>query len=320
MKSYLAGSNDAGLRLDRFLCKALPHLPPSLLQRSIREKRVRVDGVRAADPARRLASGEAVQIYLGDGQLNAPAHDRVFQLIKQPVLDIVYEDANLLLVYKPAGMLCQPDAREAVHTLTAHIQAYLFQRGGWDPQEENTFAPSLCHRIDRNTSGIVMAAKNAPALAFMNEKIKAREVRKEYLCVLRGVPVLPSGTLRDHLSKNTSTKMVYLHKPSTPGAVEAITHYEVLAVRDGLSLVRCELVTGRTHQIRAQWAARGHPLLGDGKYGPRPIKGEQTRQALCAYQVTFQFASSDGVLGYLQGKRFTLPRVDFAEAMFGWIL
>jgi len=310
VKAYPVGGYENGMRLDRFLCKALPHLPASLVQRMVREKRVRVDGIRAADPSRRMAIGESVEVYLTDEQLAVPGADAAHLRIERPLLRVVYEDEHILIADKPAGMLCQPGGRETVHTLEAHIRAYAVQRG-------YGHTPNLCHRIDRNTSGLVIAAKNTAALACMNQKIKNREVRKEYLCVVRGRPDPAAGTLRDHLYKDPGKRLVYTRDRPAAGTREAVTRYETVAVRDGFTLVRCELVTGRTHQIRAQWAARGHPLWGDGKYGPRKEIGDPPRQLLCAFRVTFDFSGDGGLLNSLRGKYVSLAAVDFAEDYFG---
>ena len=157
--------------------------------------------------------------------------------------------------------------RDRVNTLLTHIQAYLYQKKEWNPRQENAFAPALCNRIDRNTGGIVIAAKNAETLRVMNQKIRDREVEKSYLCIILGAITPPAGRLEGYLLKDEAKKLVSVHKTPVPGGRTAVTLYQTLAQKNGLSLVACRLVTGRTHQIRAQFAAAGHPLLGDGKYG-----------------------------------------------------
>ncbi|HJB02974.1 MAG TPA: RNA pseudouridine synthase, partial [Candidatus Evtepia excrementipullorum] len=180
-------------------------------------------------------------------------------------------------------------------------------------------APALCNRIDRNTGGIVIAAKNAETLRIMNQKIRDREVEKSYLCLILGSISPAEGKLEGYLLKDEVKKQVSVHKKPVPGGRTAVTLYRTLARRNGLSLVACRLVTGRTHQIRAQFAAAGHPLLGDGKYGRAKDNkryGRTAGQALCSYQLTFRFTTDAGCLEPLNGRTWTVDRVDFVEEYF----
>ncbi|HPE15695.1 MAG TPA: RluA family pseudouridine synthase, partial [Oscillospiraceae bacterium] len=222
MREMTIGKNDAGARLDRFVSKAVPLLPPALLQKYIRLKRIKVDG-KAARRDDRLESGSVVQLYINDEFFDAPAPENAFLSVFRPSLDIVYEDENILLVNKRPGILVHPDENERVNTLLTHIQAYLYQKNEWGPRRENTFAPALCNRIDRNTGGIVIAAKNAQALRILNEKIQAREIKKYYLCIVTGTPKPPEGELHGFLLKDEAKKQVAVYQRPVPGGRSAAT-------------------------------------------------------------------------------------------------
>ncbi|MEG2378472.1 MAG: RNA pseudouridine synthase, partial [Clostridia bacterium] len=197
--------------------------------------------------------------------------------------------------------------------------AYLFQNSKWDPNVENSFVPALCNRIDRNTGGLVIAAKNAPALRILNEKLREREIDKRYLCIVSGKLSPPIGELSSYLKKDNAENRVYAKSADTAGAKRAVTRYRTLKTSGELSLLECELITGRTHQIRAQLAACGHPLLGDEKYGDHALNKRYglMSQALYSYKLTFAFKSPAAPLDYLNGRTFTVPHVPFANTYFG---
>ncbi len=320
MREFLIGKNDAGQRLDRWLSKALPLLPAPLAQKYIRLKRVKVGG-KGAKRDYRLAEGDVLQLYINDEFFDAPTEDNAFLSVFSPQLDVVYEDDQLIICNKRPGLLCHPDQGEYVSTLITHIQAYLYQKKEWSPRWENAFAPALCNRIDRNTGGLVIAAKTAEALRILNEKIKDREIAKFYLAAVVGRMSPPDGELSGFLLKDEKKKQVSVYKKPIPGGKSAHTRYRTLAVRNGLSLVECELLTGRTHQIRAQFADAGHPLLGDGKYGRREDNQKSGRkgQALWSYKLVFDFPTDAGALEYLRGKVIEVPResIDFVGEYFG---
>lgn len=319
MKEFTIGKNDAGQRLDRWLGKAVPLLPAPLAQKYIRLKRVKVNG-RGAQRDVRLRAGDLLQLYINDEFFDTPAEENAFLSIFKPQLDILYEDEHLLVCNKRSGLLCHPDEHEYVSTLITHIQAYLYQKKEWSPRRENAFAPALCNRIDRNTGGLVIAAKTAEALRIMNDKIRDREISKFYLAAATGRMSPPQGELRGFLCKDEALKQVRVYSHPVPGGKSAVTRYRTLAVRDGLSLVECELLTGRTHQIRAQFAAAGHPLAGDGKYGRREDNRNVSRrgQALWSYKLVFDFPTDAGCLEALRGKILTVPpeEIDFVSAWF----
>jgi 23S rRNA pseudouridine955/2504/2580 synthase len=318
MKEFTIGNNDAGQRLDRWMAKNLPLLPAPLAQKYLRLKRIKVNGKRTTDRALRLQAGDVLQIYIGDEFFQTVEEDKAFLRLGSPRLDIVYEDEHLLLVNKPAGLVVHADEGEQVNTLINHILLYLYQKREWDPAREGAFAPALCNRIDRNTSGIVIAAKTAEALRVMNQKIRDREISKRYLCVTLGAPKAPKGTLKGYLFKDEGKKQVFVHNTPRPGARTAVTRYRTLSASGALALLECELLTGRTHQIRAQLAHAGCPLLGDGKYGREKENRRWHRrgQALCSWWLEFRFTTDAGALQYLNGRRWRLDHVDFVEQHF----
>ena len=316
MKEFTIGQNDAGQRLDRFLAKAVPLLPASLAQKYIRIKRIKCNGKRV-DRDTRLQEGDVLQLYINDEFFDKPREDNAYLTVANPKLNIVYEDENILLVDKRPGLAVHPhDGAEYGRTLIDHIQSYLYQKREWRPREENAFTPALCNRIDRNTGGIVIAAKTAEALRVMNQKIKDREIDKRYLAIVEGTPKPREGSLKGYLFKDAQKNRVYVTDTPQPGSKTCQTNYKTLASAAGLSLVECELITGRTHQIRAQFAHEGHPLLGDGKYGKLDKRFDRSYQALYSYKLTFTFTTDAGALAYLNGKSFQVEKVDFAEQYF----
>ena len=317
MKEFTITKNDAGQRLDRWLAKTLPVLPAPLAQKYLRLKRVKRNG-RPARRDERLEQGDVLQIYINDEFFETPSRENAFLSVFKPQLDIVYEDDNLLLLNKRPGMVVHPDDKERVNTLLTHLQAYLYQKKEWSPYWEHSFAPALCNRIDRNTGGIVIAAKNAETLRVMNQKIRDREIKKNYLCIIHGTIEPPAGALNGFLLKDEEKAQVKVFHRPVPGGRTAVTRYRTLAVRDGLSLLECELVTGRTHQIRAQFADAGHPLLGDGKYGTERDGKRYGRgyQALYSYRLEFRFTTDAGPLNALNGRVWTVEDVDFVAEYF----
>lgn len=313
MKEFLINTNDAGQRVDKFLTKAAPLLPQSMLYKSIRLKRIKLNGKRC-EISTRLAAGDSLTLYLNDSFFEAPNEDRLF-LSAPTALNIIYEDENLLLIDKKPGLIVHEDDSHSIDTLINRILHYLYDKGEYDPQRENSFVPSLCNRIDLNTGGIVIAAKNAASLRILNQKIKDRELTKQYLCIVHGAMPKKSDTLKGYLRKDGDANLVTVSERPVRDGRTILTRYRVLAQRGRFSLLEVDLLTGRTHQIRAHLASVGHPLLGDTKYGhSRDNKGTGYKsQALYSYKLTFDFQTDAGELSYLRGKSFRVEQVWFRD-------
>lgn len=313
LKEYIINNNDANQRLDKFVTKAAPLLPKTLMYKYIRTKRIKINGKRG-EISTRLNMGDVVQMYINDEFFDAKPKKYEFMSASKK-LNIVYEDENIMLIDKPEGLIVHPDDTEYNDTLIFRIQRYLFEKGEYDPEDEHSFAPALANRIDRNTGGIVIAAKNAESLRILNEKIKLREIDKYYLCLVHGHLKSKSGTLEGYLVKDEQKNMVFVSKNMQEGAKEIRTQYEVLREKDDCSLVEIKLLTGRTHQIRAHFASIGHPLVGDGKYGKNSADKKKgfVHQALYSYKLKFSFLTESGCLDYLNGKEFAVECVWFAE-------
>lgn len=312
MREFIINKNDSGQRADKFLQKAVPLLPKSLMYKYLRMKRIKLNGKRC-EISTRLAEGDVMQLYIGD-EFFETAPEKEF-LAAPAVLNIVYEDENIMLLDKKNGLVVHEDDEHTADTLINRILHYLYDKGEYDPDAENSFTPSLCNRLDRNTGGIVIAAKNAEALRILNQKIKDREIEKRYLCITVGVPPKKHDTMTAYLEKNADGNTVKVSDKKTPYNKTIITTYDVLKTDGRLALVEVKLDTGRTHQIRAHFAHIGCPLLGDGKYGSNAVNREYgvKTQALYSYKLKFVFTSESGVLEYLNGKEFAVKDVWFRD-------
>ncbi len=313
VREFVVNRNDANQRIDKFLTKLLPSMPGAMLYKSLRKDCVKVNGKHIRDGAFRLSEGDVLRLYVKDEFFETKTDTGFMKLI--PRLSVIYEDENILLADKPQGMCVHADNEGSSDTLIEHIKAYLWKKGEFVPEEENTFEPALCNRIDRNTGGIVIAAKNAAALRIMNQKIKDKELEKSYLCLVWGQMPRKSGKIMCYLFKDEVKKQVFVYDNPTKGAKTAITHYKVLEKYPEYSLLEVRLETGRTHQIRASFAHLGHPLLGDGKYGTNEInkKFDFVGQALYSYKLRFDFRSPGEELEYLNGREFEVENPSFVR-------
>ena len=316
MRNFTIQADQDGRRLDRWLNSSFPHLGYGGVKRCFREKRVRLNGRHVA-PETLLRKGDEISLYIDDAYLEPAQKRQPFLADFRPSLRILHRDEHLLIVDKRPGLLCHPDAREKVQTLLHHVQAYQYQSGTWDPSRPGSFSPVLVNRIDRFTGGIVLIALTKEAADVLYQKMRTREIEKRYLCIVRGRPGRDAGLLRSWLRPKGGGVEVLPRE--APGAKEALTEYTVLQQRGELCLLECLLHTGRTHQIRAQLASYGHPLLGDGQYGDAAFNRRHHRefQALYACQVAFHFTGDAGPLAPLNDASRRVRDVPFVKEYFG---
>lgn len=314
MKQVVVNKNAAGQRIDRFLTKTYPELSQGFICKTIRKKDIKVNGKRT-EANYKLLEGDIITLYVKDELFEKKKLSDNDFLKTDGALSIIYEDENIILVDKEPGLVVHEDNDNTADTLINRIKNYLYRKGEYKPDEEYSFAPALCNRIDRNTGGIVIAAKNAESLRILNQKVKDRELTKLYLCAVNGVPKQKSARLTAYLYKNEKENRVVISDRKTPQNRTIVTAYKVLETNGGDSLLEVDLITGRTHQIRAHMAYMGHFLLGDGKYGVNKINKEKgyPYQALYSYKLIFNFSTDGGILSYLNGKEFTARNIWFLE-------
>ncbi|MBE6834727.1 MAG: RluA family pseudouridine synthase [Ruminococcaceae bacterium] len=314
MKSFTIGKNEANQRFDKFITKTVPSLPKSLMYKYLRTKRIKLNG-KKAEISTKLNEGDLVEMYINDEFF--VKKESVYDFMRaSKEIDIVYEDENLILLNKKVGLLCHPDNEEYVDTLVGRVKRYLYEKNEYNPDEETSFTPSLVNRIDRNTGGIVIAAKNAEALRILNKKLKDREIEKYYLCVIEGVLNKKSDTLKGYLIKNEDKNIVKIYSKEKENSKEIKTEYRIIDENNGFSLAEVHLLTGRTHQIRAHFSSIGHPLAGDIKYGSKKTNKENKRQLLYSYKIVFNFTTDAGCLDYLNNKEFSVDNIWFLDDFY----
>jgi 23S rRNA pseudouridine955/2504/2580 synthase len=319
MKAFTISPQDDGMRTNRFIERVAPSMPASLMYRCLRTKRIKLNGKRC-EAASRLKAGDLLELYVGDEFFLAPPGGEPDFLRASRELDIVYEDGNIAILRKPAGLLCHGAGGDWGDTLVARFARYLFEKGEYSPGATPAFTPALCHRLDRGTEGLTAAAKNSAALSCMNGIIREGRASKLYLCAVSGPPP-PDGGHTAYLLKDAGSNISSISPRPLPGSREISTSFRTLARSGGLSLVEANLLTGRPHQIRAHLAHLGCPIIGDWKYGSKAVnlKYGLTRQALCAFSIAFSLNPQlDAPLFSLDKREFRLKpeSIWFVERYF----
>lgn len=307
MKEIIIDKNENEQRLDRFLKKYLAKAPQGFVQKMIRKKNVKVNGVKAK-PEVTIYEGDVIQLFLSDETIEK------FIAVKGPIKsklipNIIYEDDNIILINKESGILShgagESDGFE--ENIVDSMISYLIEKGDYVPRIEKTFTPSICNRLDRNTPGIVIGAKNYNSLKAINDAIKNYHIRRFYKTIIKG-EVKENFQAEGYLTKDEDKNLVKISLGNTEGSKKIVTDIQVLSLGNDFTLLEIELITGRTHQIRGHLASLGYPVIGDRKYGNKSINQyflenyKLDNQWLHGYKV--QFNGLEGDLEYLNGKEF----------------
>ena len=301
MREFVIKENDANQRLDKFVQKVCPTMPKSLLYKYVRNKKIKINRSRC-EFNQRLSVNDTIQMYISEEFFESQSN---FDFLNSKKLtQIVYEDDNILVVHKPAGLLMHSDISQDPDTLQDRILRYLYESKQYDPQSEHSFVPSAVNRLDRNTEALVIACKNAASVRFISEKIRLHEIEKHYLCIVSG-KCKKEEHLIHYYKKNEGKNQAYIYDEPHKDTVKVELIYQTLQQSDSYALCDVNLITGKSHQIRAQMSHIGHPLIGDKKYQGALIRSKG--QALCAYKLIFNFKECPQEFYYLKEKSIISP-------------
>lgn len=316
MKEIVINKDDSNQRIDKFLIKYLKNIPPALIYKYIRKNRIKING-KKCKISYKLSEGDVLNLYINDELFLDISHNREF-LESSSDLNIIYEDKNILIIDKPPGIVVHPDQNFKVDCLINRIKKYLYIKNEYKINDNTAFSPALANRIDRNTGGIVIAAKNSESLRILNNKIKNREIKKYYFCMVNGNMNKNSDILTAYIGKSKNENISKISFTEKPGYKKIVTKYTVIKETIYESLLKIELITGRKHQIRAHLSAMGHPILGDTKYGinKHNVYKKYPYQALCSYKITFDTFKEPSLLDYLSNREFQTKKIWFLDDEF----
>ncbi|KNF10156.1 23S RNA-specific pseudouridylate synthase [Gottschalkia purinilytica] len=307
MKEIVIDKNEHNQRIDRFLKKYLSNANKSFIYKMLRKKRIKLNG-KKANPEDIVVEGDKINLYLSEETIDKFKKNEK-EIIKNIRLDIIYEDDNIILINKPKGMLSHSTEKDYKESnIVDQLVGYLYAKGEYVPRLEKTFTPSICNRLDRNTSGLIIGAKNFTSLQLINKSIKEGNIKKYYKCIVKG-NMTKNLKLKGYLKKNEKDNKVVVTKKSEKDSKEINTDIKVLKTNGEYTLLEIDLITGRTHQIRAHLSSIGHPIIGDTKYGNVKLNRELKEkyklkdQFLHAYKIVFNGLEKE--LEYLNEQEFT---------------
>lgn len=307
MRLVTVTKNEAGQRLDKLMFKYMNLAGKSFIYKMIRKKNITLNG-KKCDGSEKLAEGDEIRLFLAEETIEKFSEVKI-QKVKKTALDIVYEDKDVIFINKPAGMLSQK-AKDSDESLVEYLIDYLLGSGQLSKEELKSFRPSVCNRLDRNTSGLVAAGCSLAGLQKLSAMFKDRSLHKYYLCVVSG-SVKEKKRIEGFLKKDEKTNQVTISQKELPDSAPICTEYEPLMETESYTLLKVTLITGRTHQIRAHLASIGHPIVGDMKYGNQRVNEEAKRQYHIHSQMLHSwklvFPQMEEPLAHLSGKSFTAP-------------
>lgn len=309
MRELEVDALEAGQRLDKFLQKYMALAPKSFFYKMLRKKNITCNR-KKCDGSERIKKGDKIQLFLSEETIEGFRRQKeTGKVYPYRTLDVIYEDSQILLINKPAGMLSQKAEKTDI-SLVEYLISYLLRKGDLTEESLRSFRPSVCNRLDRNTSGLITAGKTLPALKEMSELLRDRTIGKYYLCLVDGI-IREETKIHGWLVKDEKANQVQIFSEKKPEASEIHTAYKPLAWGNRTTLLMVNLITGRSHQIRAHLASEGHPVIGDNKYGNRVVNGKYREKYHLEHQLLhawcMQFPKAGGALSGLSEKTVYAP-------------